>query len=90
MGPRAACLVTGGRAPGRAEESETEKYREARELVSRLEVETEFAMGGASNAVFVAWRLLGQRRQLVEALDAIVEQVGEEGLNACRRGLRHL
>ena len=72
------------------EEGEVEKYREVQELVRGLTITTEFAMGGASNAVFVAGRLPGQASEIVAALDQVIDRVGEDELRRYRTGLRHL
>lgn len=72
------------------EESETEKYREVRALVENLEIPTQFAALGASNAFQLQGALPEDRETLIAALDRILEAVGEDGLRAYRVNLRHL
>lgn len=73
-----------------AEESETEKYEELKELVGHLEVSVDFAMLGASNPVMLKGHLPDQREQLISALDAIITDIGEARLRDYRTNLRHL
>ena len=72
------------------EETETEKYEELKELVSHLEIPTEFAMMGASNPVMLRGQLPEHREQLLAALDAIIHEVGEDRLRRYRTTLPHL
>lgn len=72
------------------EEMEVEKYEEAKELVVGLSIETEFAMLGASNPVMLRGRLPAYKEQLIYALDAIINDIGEERLRSYRTNLRHL
>ena len=72
------------------EESETEKYREIKALVENLEKPVEFAMLGASNPVMLFGKLPEQRGQILEALDSILEEIGEEELRRYRVNLKHL
>lgn len=72
------------------EETEIEKYQEAKELVSKLRIKTEFAMLGASNPVALRGKLPEQRERIIGALDAIVNDVGEERLRDYRMNLKHL
>ncbi len=72
------------------EETEVEKYEEIRELVAGLRIPVTFAMLGASNPVMLQGQLPRQREQLIDALTAIVTDIGEERLRAYRTNLRHL
>lgn len=72
------------------EAGEVEKYEEVKELVAQLTVSTEFAMLGASNPVMLQGRLPEQRQQLLGALDAVINDVGEDRLRHYRTHLRHL
>ena len=72
------------------EESETEKYREIRTLVKNLEIPTEFAALGASNAFQIQGTLPKDRGKLLAFLDDVIENVGEDGLRRYREGVRHL
>ena len=60
------------------------------ELVRGLTITTQFAMGGDSNAVFVAGRLPGQASEIIAALDQVIDRVGEDELRRYRTSLRHL
>lgn len=72
------------------EESEVEKYREIRTLIENLEISTQFAALGASNAFQLHGRLSEDRAALITAIDKIIDTVGEEKLRDYRRNLRHL
>ena len=72
------------------EETEVEKYEEAKELVANLVIETEFAMLGASNPVMLRGRLPEHKEQIISALDTIISDIGEERLRSYRTNLRHL
>ncbi len=72
------------------EESETEKYREVRALIESLEISTEFAALGASNAFQIRGSLPEDKGALLGELDRIIENVGEEDLREYRRNLPHL
>lgn len=72
------------------EELEVEKYKEVKELVANLSIQTEFAMLGASNPVMLRGRLPEHREQLLSALDSIICDFGEERLRSYRTNLRHL
>ncbi|MDE7445217.1 MAG: radical SAM protein [Lachnospiraceae bacterium] len=72
------------------EESETEKYREIRTLVKNLEIPTEFAALGASNAFQIQGTLPKDRGKLLAFLDDVIENVGEDGLRRYRESVRHL
>lgn len=72
------------------EEMEVEKYEEIKELVSELTVQTEFAMLGASNPVMLRGRLPEQKKQIIAALDSVINDIGEEQLCRYRTNLRHL
>lgn len=72
------------------EETEVEKYEEVKELVARLENPVEFAMLGASNPVMLEGRLPQHREQIIEALDDIIREYGEDRLRSYRTNLKHL
>lgn len=72
------------------EAGEIEKYREVRLLLSLLDIPTEFAMMGASNAYILNGTLPNDREALLASLDEIIETAGENRLKKYRRELRHL
>ena len=72
------------------EESETEKYREVRALVEGLEIPTEFAAFGASNAFWLNGVLPKDKKKLLAFLDDIIKHVGEDKLRRYRESVRHL
>ena len=72
------------------EESEVEKYREIRTLIENLDIPTQFAALGASNAFQLHGFLPEDRGALITAIDKIIDTVGEEKLRDYRRNLRHL
>lgn len=72
------------------EAGEIEKYEEIRELVRGLEIPTEFAMLGASNPLMLRGRLPEHREEIVEAIERVVRDVGEERLRAYRVGVKRL
>ena len=57
------------------EESETEKYREVRALIEGLEIPTEFAALGASNAFQLYGVLPEDKPTLIATIDRIIETV---------------
>ncbi len=72
------------------EESEIEKYKEVRALVEGLEIPTEFAAMGASNAFQFHGALPQDKDALIAAIDKIIGNVTEDSLREYRRNLRHL
>ena len=72
------------------EETEIEKYQEIKALVEGLEIPVEFAMLGASNPVMLQGRLPEQRAQIIEVLDHVIDEVGEDELRRYRMNLKHL
>ncbi len=72
------------------EESEVEKYREIRTLIENLDISTQFAALGASNAFQLHGFLPEDRAALITAIDKIIDTVGEEKLQDYRKNLRHL
>lgn len=72
------------------EESETEKYREVRALVEGLEIPTEFAALGASNAFQLHCVLPEDKEKLLAFLDDVIKNVGEEKLRRYRESVHHL
>ena len=72
------------------EESETEKYREVRVLAEGLEIPTEFAAMGASNAFQLYSVLPKDKKKLLAFLDDVIKNVGEDELRRYRESVRHL
>ena len=72
------------------EESEIEKYKEIRTLLECLEIPTQFAALGASNAFQFQGTLPEDKEALAAALDKIIETVKEDDLREYRVNLRHL
>ena len=72
------------------EETETEKYREVRALVERLEIPTEFAALGASNAFQMHGVLPGDKWKLLDFFDDVIKNVDEDELRRYRKSVRHL
>ena len=72
------------------EESETEKYREVRALVEGLEIPTEFAALGASNAFQLHGVLPEDRKKLLAFLDDVIKNVDEDELRRYRESVHHL
>lgn len=71
-------------------ETEIEKYQEIKALVEGLEIPVEFAMLGASNLVMLQGRLPEQRKQIIEVLDHVIDEIGEDELRRYRTNLKHL
>ena len=72
------------------EEGELEKYKEIRTLLENLEIPTQFAALGASNAFQFQGTLPNEKEALMAALDHIMETVREDDLQAYRKHLPHL
>ena len=72
------------------EEMEVEKYEEVKALVTGLNIETQFAMLGASNPVMLQGQLPEHKGQILAALDKVINEIGEERLRDYRVNLRHL
>ena len=72
------------------EESETEKYREVRVLAERLEIPTEFAAMGASNAFQFHCLLPKDKKRLLTFLDDVIKNAGEDKLRRYRESVHHL
>ena len=72
------------------EEGEIEKYKEIRTLLESLEIPTQFAALGASNAFQFQGTLPEDKAALAAALDKIIETVKEDDLREYRVNLRHL
>ncbi len=72
------------------EEREIEKYKEIRTLLDNLEIPTQFAALGASNAFQFHGTLPEDKDALAAALDKIIETVKEDDLREYRVNLRHL
>ena len=71
-------------------EGEKEKYMEMKTLVENLDIETEFAAMGASNAVQLYGVLPKDKTKLLAVLDEITGSVDEKELENYRKNLRHL
>jgi len=72
------------------EESEHEKYREIKTLVEGLQIPTEFAALGASNAVQLQGDLPQDKEDILSVLNKIIGSVSEEELRNYRTHLPHL
>ncbi|MDE7429702.1 MAG: radical SAM protein [Lachnospiraceae bacterium] len=72
------------------EEGEIEKYREVRTLVQHLEITTEFAALGVSNAFQMQGTLPKDKGKLLAFLDDVIKNVGEDELRNYREGVHHL
>ena len=72
------------------EESELEKYQETRTLLKNLDIATQFAALGASNAFQFQGALPEDKGALMAALDKIIGTAKEDELRAYRRSLPHL
>ncbi len=72
------------------EEGELEKYREVRALIQGLEIPTEFAALGASNAFQLHGVLPKDKETLIASFDRIIGTVKEDDLREYRRNLPHL
>ena len=72
------------------EESELDKYKEIRILLEHLEIPTQFAALGASNAFQFQGTLPEDKDALTAALDKIIETVREDDLREYRKSLPHL
>ncbi len=72
------------------EESETEKYKEIRTLLEKLEIPVQFAALGASNAFRFQGALPKDKEDLAAAIDNIMETAREDELKEYRKNLRHL
>lgn len=72
------------------EESEIEKYKEIRTLLENLEIPTQFAALGASNAFQFHGTLPEDKDTLAAAIDKIIDTVKEDDLREYRVNLRHL
>ena len=72
------------------EESEIEKYKEIRTLLENLEIPTQFAALGASNAFQFQGTLPEDKDVLAAALDKIIKNVREDDLREYRKKLPRL
>ena len=72
------------------EETETEKYKEVQALVEGLEIPTEFAALGASNAFQMRGVLPEDKEKLLAFLDDVIKNVGEDELRRYRESVHHL
>lgn len=72
------------------EESEIEKYKEICALLNALEIPTQFAALGASNAFHFQGALPEDKDTLAAAIDRIIETAREDDLREYREALPHL
>ena len=72
------------------EEGEIEKYKEIRTLLENLEIPTQFAALGASNAFQFQGTLPEDKDALAATLNKIIETVKEDDLREYRNNLPHL
>ena len=72
------------------ESGEIEKYKEIRTLLQHLEIPTQFAALGASNAFQFQGTLPEDKDALIAALDKIIDTVQEDDLRKYRKNLPHL
>ncbi len=72
------------------EESEIEKYKEIRTLLENLEIPTQFAALGASNAFRFQGSLPEEQASLTAMLTKIIQTASEADLSAYRKNLPHL
>ena len=72
------------------EEGELEKYQEIRTLVENLNISTNFAAMGASNAFQLRGKLPEDKEKLLAVLNRIISEVSEEDLKRYRKNLPHL
>ena len=72
------------------ESGEIEKYKEIRTLLQHLEIPTQFAALGASNAFQFQGTLPEDKDALIAALDQIIDTVQEDDLRKYRKNLPHL
>lgn len=72
------------------EESEIEKYKELKALVENLQIPTEFAALGASNAVQIQGYLPKDKQKILNILNEIINHISEEDLRKYRKNLPHL
>lgn len=70
--------------------SEHEKYREIRALVEQLDVPTQIALMGASNAFFLEGDLPADKPRLLSELDDILQRCDENDLRRYRENLPSL
>ena len=73
-----------------SEAGEIEKYKEIRTLLENLEIPTQFAALGASNAFQFQGTLPEDKDALIAALDKIIDTVQEDDLRKYRKNLPHL
>lgn len=72
------------------EEREIEKFKELKTLVENLNITTEFAALGASNAIQLQGYLSRDKERLLAVLNEIISNVAEEDLQNYRKHLPHL
>lgn len=70
--------------------SEHEKYREIRALVEQLDIPTQIALMGASNALFLEGDLPADKPRLLSELDGILQRCDENDLRRYRENLPSL
>ena len=72
------------------EESETEKLKELRMLIEKLEINTHFSALGASNKFQFQGKLPGEKQKLIDYIDKIINESDEKELKFYRDNLKSL
>ena len=72
------------------EESEIEKLKELRLLIEKLEINTYFAVLGASNAFQFQGKLPSEKQKMLDYIDKIIDKYSEEQLKYYRDNLKSL
>lgn len=72
------------------EESEIEKLKELRLLIEKLEINTLFAVLGASNAFQFQDKLPSEKLKMLDYIDKIIDEYSEEQLKYYRENLKSL
>lgn len=72
------------------EESELEKYKEIKALIENLNINTQAAAMGASNAFHFQADLQKDKKKVLGLLDKIINNVSEKELTAYRKSVKHL
>lgn len=72
------------------EESEIEKLNELRLLIEKLEINTHFAVLGASNAFQFQGKLPREKQKMIDYIDKIIGEYSEEQLKYYRDNLKSL
>lgn len=72
------------------EESETEKLQELKLLIENLNINTHFAVLGASNMFHFQGKIPKEKDIMIKYIDEILANFGEEDLKSYRNNLNHL